>query len=261
MVTKTRKQRGGCGCQQSHLYNNEATQVEAFNSSVYRTTGGGRKTKNNKYSVFDNYVNGLIRGGASGKKIIRSVQQILREKKDHKKSAALLNDYARRHGKKNKQRRSRKMRGGADTDTTTTTSALVTLNQTDYPTTNPYYDDVAGYRGNAGDSNMLTGSTAPPSLYQSFLKWFQGESTIFTPSYSDPLNNTGLQLNCQGNSCNSLDVKYPYPTDSKPVSTGNIVTLDSVPVDSDLYYQLYPSYSSTTNYAPAPRLLPEMQRA
>jgi len=226
--------------------------------------------------LFDQYVQRLIRGGAKASQIIHSVQKVLQEKKhDHQMSEYLLSDYVQRHGgfqrSQRRQRRKRQQqltrhrrqrvryhqRGGADTDTGSSNTAVVDRPMETEVSYN--YTDTNEYRGITGDSNILTGASNPPSMYQKFLDWFNGKTTIFTPSYADVTNNATAQLQCAGNSCAPITTtKNIVPNLSATTEIGTIIdpTVDGAAITT----QAFPVVSDAGNVS-IPPVLPTLNRA
>ena len=59
------------------------------------------------------------------------------------------------------------------------------------------YDNYHQYRGSQGDSAGPLGSSIPQNAYQGVQKWFRGETTMFTPTASDPVHHSGVQWRTQ----------------------------------------------------------------
>lgn len=225
-----RKIRGGS---LSSDYVNQLCQLNNDNLTANQIMKGGSHSKSSKsMQVFDNYVYSMIQGGASAQQVVKSVQHVLQEKKNHKMSQYLLNDFVQRHSsqsvhggkKKNKNSRRRKnqhkkqtkhrrrvQRGGANADGSMENDI------------NYLYTDTNEYRGTTGDSNILTGSSVPPTMYQKFMDWFNGKTTIFTPSMMDVTNQPSAQLQCSGNSCSVSTVNNVVPNFENSAKVGTIV--------------------------------------
>lgn len=151
--------------------------------------------------------------------------------------------------KQRHSRRQRRQRGGYDS------SAPAFSTNSNYPNTQlgALYDDYFKYRGQTGDSNILTGSQVPPTWYQNFLSWYDGKSTVFVPSYNDSLNYPTLQTQCSGTSCAPMNITVQDPQSA--VGTMGALTNNDQPVN----YQLYQNVD--TSYVPPSKVLPPMQRA
>jgi len=84
------------------------------------------------------------------------------------------------------RRRTRRQRGGDPSPCS---------NNTNYA---PYeYDSFNRWRGNAGDSIPIAGATVPMNPLQRATNWFNGKSTLFTPSAFDSTSQTKVQYQSQ----------------------------------------------------------------
>jgi hypothetical protein len=54
-------------------------------------------------------------------------------------------------------------------------------------------DSYSEYRGTSGDSNKITGSTIPQNSFQKIQNWWEGETTLFSPTRGDVSHNPDLQ--------------------------------------------------------------------
>lgn len=268
-----RKIRGGSV---SSDYVNQLCQLNDDNLIANRIIKGGSRQVNSKsksVKLFDNYVYSLIKGGASAQHVVKSVQNVLQEKKNHQMFNYLLNDFVQRHShkpqkggkkqkhtqrkkkqaqKQTKQRRQRLAQRGGATATITNADGSV-QNDVNY-----LYTDTSEYRGTTGDSNILTGSSNPPSMYQKFMDWFNGKTTIFTPSYSDVTNPSGAQLQCAGNSCAvTQTASNIVPKLDNKITVGTIV--DPVIDGGDFQTVAFPSIASITPLQDT--VLPALNRA
>ena len=62
----------------------------------------------------------------------------------------------------------------------------------------PYnYDSFNRWRGNSGDSVPVTGATVPMNPGQRFYNWFNGKSTLFTPTAFDSTSQHKVQYQSQ----------------------------------------------------------------
>ena len=62
----------------------------------------------------------------------------------------------------------------------------------------PYnYDSFYRWRGNSGDSVPVTGATVPMNAGQRFYNWFNGKSTLFTPTAFDSTSQHKVQYQSQ----------------------------------------------------------------
>lgn len=62
----------------------------------------------------------------------------------------------------------------------------------------PYnYSSFNNYRGNHGDSIPVAGATVPQNIVQRLANWFDGKSSMFTPSRFDATSQTGVQYQSQ----------------------------------------------------------------
>ena len=68
-----------------------------------------------------------------------------------------------------------------------------------------------------GNSNMVTGSTIPPTYYQNLKNFINGSSPMFTDSRSNTVNPSGLQLSCDHNNCGSQLENVPYVNNENTV--------------------------------------------
>lgn len=59
------------------------------------------------------------------------------------------------------------------------------------------YDSFNKWRGNTGDSVPVTGATVPMNPVQRLSNWFNGKSTLFTPSAFDSTSQTKVQYQSQ----------------------------------------------------------------
>lgn len=62
----------------------------------------------------------------------------------------------------------------------------------------PYnYDSFNQWRGNRGDSVPVTGATVPMNVGQRLYRWFNGKSTLFTPTAFDSTSQHKVQYQSQ----------------------------------------------------------------
>lgn len=93
----------------------------------------------------------------------------------------------RTHTRKPNQRTSTRSQKGGD--------ASPCAHDTNYA---PYnYDSFYRWRGNSGDSVPVTGATVPMNAGQRFYNWFNGKSTLFTPTAFDSTSQHKVQYQSQ----------------------------------------------------------------
>lgn len=89
------------------------------------------------------------------------------------------------------------------------------------------YDNYYKHRGNFGDS-AAPGSSIPQNAYQDVQKWFNGETTLFSPSQSDPVNHSGVQWRTQSQGGNLAAQRVPANFD-QTVEVNKMLSSDGTP--------------------------------
>jgi hypothetical protein len=98
----------------------------------------------------------------------------------------------------------------------------------------PYnYTSFNTYRGNRGDSVPVSGATVPQNGVQRLMNWFNGKSTLFTPTRFDSTSQTGVQYQSQNPAATTSIAPLSTLSGSKPNLDGSLLNYHPFSTSSD----------------------------
>jgi hypothetical protein len=216
-------------------------------------SGGGRSKTSNNWFV-SNFLPEIVNNVELGNSPSKIVQVMVKKwnanhsKKYHitkKIGTQMLYDFADANRKhkggdiviplrwitNNKSSKKIKQRGGANQSCPTNQSTLPYNNQS-CPTnqsTLPYnYDNYWRPRENSSNASI------PRNMFQKTDDWYNGSTTIFTPSYGEITNHAGVNYKCNSSDCSGSSVpKLENATTTLADPTASFVPNSGAPTPSE----------------------------
>ena len=160
------------------------------------------------------------------------------------RASSVARTASRRRPRGHHRRHQRRQGGGGEYDmasapapTPNNALAACPTNTTSLPYN---YDNYYRFRGNNGNSAVF-GASIPKNIGQRVQNWFNGQSTLFQPAFTDIMHQNKAQLSCVGTSCDVTTLPtLANATESIPAPhgiqlTGRLFDVDNDPITFENY--------------------------